>query len=533
MRIFIPILFLLSTVASQQTATPSNILCYQEIVGSNSNYAAVDASISAWASKLETALGFSGDVHQFVDWAQVKDRTGFENGCDGPYQTVADVFVHIETTSQAYDDLSAKMEAFIAANKWPNQPNIACSARSIVTFLPGCGKLITGPSGTTTAPPTSSPSSGSTSAPSSGATSAPSSNATSAPSSGSTSAPSSNATSAPSSGSTEAPTSTPGTTSAPTSGATSAPNTSIPTSGPSEKPTPANVVCYQSIFGANVSYANLSVSIEAWANRLQAALNMTGDVHLIADWAQVGDRTGFEGCDGPFQTVADVFIHIPTTASQFDALSLKLESFVLANPLTSEKDILCAARSVTTFLPTCGKVPSLPNTPNGGSGTACYQSIVGSNNGTWTQVETELSAWATKLATALGLSGDIHQYVDWAQVPDRNSFENGCNGPYATVADIFVHISTTSANYNTIVANIASFTATNAFVNANSTDSVISCAAVSDTSVIPICGLAPVATDSAAGAQGTNTYSVTSGAQSITLTGSVIVTIFTLLFRLF
>jgi hypothetical protein len=200
----------------------------------------------------------------------------------------------------------------------------------------------------------------------------------------------------------------------------------------------------------------------------------------------------------------------------------------LANPLTSQPNILCAARSVTTNIPTCGKVPPRGGNPPGGSGTVCYQALVGSLNGTWAQVSAEFSAWASKLETTLGLSGDVHQFVDWAQVPDRTSFENGCNGPYQTVADIFVHIPTSAANYNTLVANVASFAASNQLVSSSS-GGVIDCAAVSDTSVIPMCGLTPISTDSAAGA---NTQTATtSGAGTLTITGSIIVTLVTLLFR--
>jgi hypothetical protein len=512
------------TENSGPTATPNNILCYQEIIGSNSNYAAVDASISAWASKLETALGFTGDVHQYVDWAQVKDRTGFENGCNGPYTAVADVFVHIETTADEYDGLSSKMEAFIAANAWTSQPNIACGARSVVTFIPGCGKLSqTGPNLLTTAPPTTGATSGPTTTPTTAGTSAPTTAGTSAPTTAGTSAPTTAGTSAPTTAGTSAPT-TAGT-SAPTTAATSA-----PTSGPTEIPTPANVVCYQSIFGTNTNYGNASATIEAWAMKLQAALNLTGDVHTIVDWSQVPDRTSFENCNGPYQTVADVFVHIPSDAAGYDALSLKLEAFVLANPLTAQTGIVCAARSVTTFLPTCGKVPTAPNSPGGGSGTVCYQSIVGSSNGTYAQVSVELQAWANKLASTLSLSGDIHQYVDWAQVPDRTSFENGCDGPYATVADIFVHIPTTGANYDTMVANVNSFQSTNSLVSA-STGGVINCAARSVTDQIPICGMAPVAAAAADGTNSNTQTSTTSGAGSITITGSILITLVATLFR--
>jgi cold shock CspA family protein len=489
MRVFAPVLFAvlalsLSTGVSSQPSTPANVVCFQEIVGSNSNYAAVSASIAAWAGKLQSALSLSGDVHTYVDWAQVPDRNSFENGCDGPYATVADVFVHIQATGDNFDTLSAELEAFVAANPWTAQPNIACGARSVVTYLPGCGKV-------PTPPPTAAP--------------------------------------------TQANNPT-------QSGPTTPPATSAPTraNNPTSPPAPANVVCYQAIVGSSATQAQVETSIAAWAALLESSLGLSGDVHQFADWALVPDRTSFEnGCNGPYSTVEDVFVHIQTTADNFASVSAQLEAFVAAHPITDQPNIACAARSVTTFLPTCGQAPTQAPTrannptqaptqaptkaptqaptkaptqaptkapteaptqaptrannptqaPTGSPSRLCYQEIIGSNSDFGT-VQSSIGAWAAKLETALGLSGDIHQFVDWSQVTDRNSFE-GCAGPYSTVADVFVHVDTTSDAYDALSAKLEAFVAANPWTSQPN----IACAARSVVTFIPGCGKTPAGTE--------------------------------------
>jgi hypothetical protein len=215
------ILASLLSLHAQPVATPANIVCYQEVVASQGSYAQINASLSAWSVKMIQALGLTGPSDLIVGWARVPDRTGFENGCTGPYPNIADLFVHIQTTSAQYDTVSSQLESFIAANPQTSQPNIVCSARSIVTFLPGCGKV-----GSGGAPPNNGTSGNSTTAPT---TSAPT-NATTAPTTSAPTNSSTNSTTAP-------PTSAPAPTAAPTNSTgnstlapTTVPSSTVPSS---------------------------------------------------------------------------------------------------------------------------------------------------------------------------------------------------------------------------------------------------------------------------------------------------------------
>ncbi len=128
--------------AIQPKSGDEGTVCYQAIVGSlTGSYADINASFSTWAQGAYQALNLSGPSDVSINWARVPDRNSFENGCHGPYATVADFFVHINTNNLAddYVTVSQKLETYIAAHPWNATSAISCSARSVTDFIPICG----------------------------------------------------------------------------------------------------------------------------------------------------------------------------------------------------------------------------------------------------------------------------------------------------------------------------------------------------------------------------------------------------------